>query len=163
MRRLALVAAAIGLIATSCGGGTETPSFEAETLPGGTPVSLDEFDGVPVLLAAFATWCLPCERELPALDAAADDWATMGVRVVAVNVDDPATDDGAVLAMVDRLDVTLPVWRDRDLAFLTTFDGTMMPFSVLVDGDGAIVRTWTGAVDPDGDDVREAIERVATA
>jgi thiol-disulfide isomerase/thioredoxin len=163
VRRVAPVAAAIGLLVTSCGGGAAAPTFDAEALPGGTPVSLDDIDGEPVLLAAFATWCLPCERELPALDAVAGEWAAMGVQVVAVNVDDPATDDGAVLAMVDRLDVTLPVWRDRDLAFLTTFDGTMMPFSVLLDRDGAIVRTWTGAVDPDSPDVLDAIERAAAA
>ena len=127
-------------------------------------VSVEDFDGSPVLLAGWATWCVPCERELPELDGFVDERLANGADdlvVVAVNVDDPSIGDDAVTAMLERLDVSLPVWRDADGALLTRFDGTSMPFSVLLDDQGDVVRTWIGALDVDDDEFLATIATVS--
>ena len=124
------------------------------------PVSVDGFDGSPVLLAGWATWCVPCERELPELDAFVDQRVEDDLAVIAVNIDAASIDDGEIEAMLERLDVSLRVWRDADGLLLTQFGGTAMPFSVLLDRDGDVSATWIGAIDVDDDDFLAKIEAV---
>ena len=157
--RVPSVAAIVALACTAAcapGGGLDGTPFTAVTFPGGDAVSASSFEGEAVLLAGWATWCVPCERELPLLDAYADV-ADPGLRIVAVNVDTASVGDGDVAAMLDRLDVGLPVWRDADGALLTRFGGSLMPFSVLLGRDGEVVRTWSGALDVDDDEFAVAV------
>ncbi len=140
----------------SCGDGPPAEPYAAIDFGSGRPVAVDEMRGEAVLLAGWATWCIPCERELPELDAFAAE-ADPGLRIIAVNIDAAVIDDDAVAAMTDRLEVSLPVWRDPDGALLTHFGGAMMPFSVLLDRDGVPVRSWNGAIDVDADDFLAAI------
>lgn len=132
------------------------PAYAAVDLATGADATLAGLRGEVVLLAGWATWCLPCERELPELQAYAAD-APDGLRIVAVNVDDAGTDDAAVEAMTSRLGVSLPVWRDPAATLLESFGGFAMPFSVLVDPEGRIVRTWNGALDVDDPIFTDAI------
>ncbi len=50
------------------------------------PLSLDVFEGMPILINFWATWCPPCVAELPALDRASDKLAGQ-VRVLLISVD----------------------------------------------------------------------------
>ena len=73
MRRLAAAAAATVLACTTEGParvevGLEAPSYATRTLAGDS-VSLALLRGKPVLLNVWATWCIPCVKEMPALDA----------------------------------------------------------------------------------------------
>lgn len=58
----------------------------------GKPKSLAEWQGRTVLLNLWATWCVPCRKEMPALDALQRQLGGPGFEVVAVNIDtrDPA-------------------------------------------------------------------------
>lgn len=144
------------LSAAGCGNATgDAAPYGASVFPSGEPASVDDLRGEAVLLAGWATWCVPCERELPELDAFAA--GPDGIRVVAVNVDTGAVDATTIAAMLDRLDISLPIWRDPDAELLAAFDGTVMPFSVLLGPDGEVVRTWNGAIDVDDDSFRDAV------
>lgn len=144
-------------MAAGCGGAPEAEPYAAVVFGTGEPIAVDEFRGDAVLLAGWATWCIPCERELPELDAFAAT-ADAGLQIIAVNVDGAAVGDDAVGAMTDRLAVSLPVWRDPDATLLAHFGGAMMPFSVLLDRDGVPVRSWNGAIDVDTDDFLAAVD-----
>lgn len=154
------VAALVGCVVLSACADDDDVRFSAVTWPDAAEVDLDDVRGTPTLLAGWATWCVPCERELPMLDDAVDAGVTDGVDVIAVNVDAGEVGDDELAEMLTRLDVDLPVWRDPDQQFLTAFGGPMMPFSVLLDGDGAVVRTWIGTLDVDGDDFLDALDAV---
>ena len=144
------------LCAAGCGDvDRETASYGASVFPSGEPASVDDLRGDAVLLAGWATWCLPCERELPELDAFAA--GADGIRVVAVNVDTGAVDVATIAAMLDRLGISLPTWRDPDAELLAAFDGSAMPFAVLLDRNGEVVRTWNGAIDVDAAAFRDAV------
>jgi thiol-disulfide isomerase/thioredoxin len=152
------------VLVASCGGdddagveGVAAEPYAAALFGTGERVAVDELRGDAVLLAGWATWCVPCERELPELDAFAAT-ADPDLRIIAVNVDNASVGDDAVAAMTDRLAVSLPVWRDPEGVLLTHFGGVMMPFSVLLDRDGVPVRTWTGAIDVDHDDFLAAVD-----
>jgi len=160
-RRTAPVTAVAALMLTACGDAPVVPEFAADSWPDGTPIDVDELRGSPVLLAGWATWCVPCERELPMLDAFADTETSEGIEIVAVNVDRADVSDADLASMLDRLDVDLPVWRDVDQSFLASYEGAMMPYSVLLDRDGAVADTWTGSLDTDGDDFLAAIADVS--
>lgn len=53
----------------------------------GKPKSLAEWQGRTVLLNLWATWCVPCRKEMPALDALQRQLGGPGFEVVAVNID----------------------------------------------------------------------------
>ena len=144
---LVVVAAVLG----GCGGDDPAvaPSFGAVEMSTGAEVGPETVRGVPTLLAAWATWCPPCERELPELEAALPRFEAAGVGLVAVNVDAPTVEEDDVVAMLDRLAPSLDAWRDDDSSILTAFESTFMPFSALIDAEGRVIHTWNGAVDPD--------------
>ena len=139
-------------VVAACSGTTDdTEPYSAVEFGTGNPVSVDQYAGRPVLLAGWATWCVPCERELPELDAYVDERTDDDLVVVAVNVDKATVGDDDVDAMLSRLDVSLRVWRDTD---------ARLPFSVLLDRDGEVSNTWVGALDVDDDEFIEAIAAV---
>ena len=144
-RRWRLAAFAVLAFTVACGG-SGSMAFTAVDLASGGERSADDVRGEATLLAGWATWC---ERELPALEAALPELTAAGVRVVAVNVDAPGVAESDVLAMIDRLAPSLESWRDEDSTLLGVYDSFLMPFSVLLDADGDVVRTWNGALDPD--------------
>lgn len=155
---------AVAIALGGCGGDNPdtVPSFEAVDTATGSAVTPADLRGQPALLAAWATWCVPCERELPALEAAKPDIEAAGVRVVAVNVDAAGVDDADVAAMLDRLAPSLESWRDDTSAILTAYEATFMPFSVLIDADGRVQERWLGSLDPDSAAFRDAIAGVAS-
>jgi thiol-disulfide isomerase/thioredoxin len=70
------------------------PADEARKLPdlafhdaSGQPKSLSDWRGRTVLLNLWATWCVPCRKEMPALDAVQDKLGGPDFEVVAVNID----------------------------------------------------------------------------
>lgn len=144
-----LVASVVGssLGVSACGDG-DAMRFTAVDLDSGAARSADDVRGAPTLFAGWATWCVPCERELPALEAALPELNAAGVRVVAVNVDASGVAESDVRAMIERLAPSLESWRDSDGTLLGAYSSFLMPFSVLLDADGDVVRTWNGMLDP---------------
>lgn len=148
-RAAALVVSLVAALAgAGCGDG-DAMEFSAVDLATGGGRSTDDVRGEVTLLAGWATWCVPCERELPELEAALPELEAAGVRVVAVNVDAPGVSDADVAAMLERLAPSLESWRDEDSTLLGVYESFVMPFSVLLDADGDVLRTWNGALDPD--------------
>ncbi|MGH6852286.1 MAG: TlpA family protein disulfide reductase, partial [Methylocella sp.] len=62
------------------------PEFSFDT-PEGTKASLTDFRGRTILLNLWATWCVPCRREMPALDRLQGILGSKNFSVVAVNID----------------------------------------------------------------------------
>jgi peroxiredoxin len=88
----------------TAGIGKPAPEFELPSVDGDT-VSLSQFRGKPVVLAFFASWCHPCEEELPALEEIQQEYGD-DLQVVIVNYQDHIGDDSE--EFVRRLKVTYP-------------------------------------------------------
>ena len=124
--------------------GTPAPGFAFQNAAG-KAVTLAAFRGTPVLLNLWATWCGPCVKELPTLDALA---RTNGkLRVVALSQDtDPAKVAPFLFAHGVR---TLQPFTDGRMAWLPAVTANL-PTSILFDSNGREVwRTlgdldWTG-------------------
>ena len=109
--------------------GTAAPAF-AFAGPDGKPTSLAALRGKPVLLNLWATWCGPCVKELPTLDALA---ARGGVRVVALSQDLDAAKPAAFLRQ--RKLPHLAVYTDPAMRWLPAVTSNL-PTSILYGADG---------------------------
>lgn len=110
----------------------------------GKLVRLSQFRGKPVLVNFWASWCGPCIEEMPMLDALARE-QSHAVQVLGITEDDA----GDARAWLSENPVSYPVLQSpSDQVDLSNrFFGNhrqVLPFSVLLDGDGRIVRIREG-------------------
>jgi thiol-disulfide isomerase/thioredoxin len=113
----------------------------------GQPKKLSEFRGHTVLVNLWATWCVPCRKEMPALDELQGKLGSPKFEVVAINIDtrDPEKPKNFLKdANLTRLgfftDVKAKVFQD--LKAVGRAIG--MPTSVLIDGEGCEIATIAG-------------------
>ena len=139
--------------------GTPAPDFTLLSTTGAT-VSLSALRGHPVVIAFFASWCHPCEEELPVLEQFARDDADR-LRVIGVSFQDLASDS---VAFVDRLHVTFPALLDDPSGPVAQRYGVRgIPQTVFVDAHG-IVRgriygeTSRRALQPAIDDLLHGVD-----
>lgn len=123
----------------------QLPSLTLKTIDGKS-VKVNELsnNGKPFIIDFFATWCKPCNRELSAISEVYEDWqAETGVKVIAVSID-KAQNINKVKPLVDQHGWEYEVLLDPNSDFLRALGGTMIPYVVIVDGNGKIVYKHSG-------------------
>jgi cytochrome c biogenesis protein CcmG, thiol:disulfide interchange protein DsbE len=115
------------------------PDFTLQTLDG-KEFSLAAMRGTPVVLNFWATWCGPCQRELPALQAAAERYDGQ-VWIVGVDQGEEAE---TVQAYVDRIGLTFPIPMDTEMEVGNRYKVMGMPTTFFIDANGMIRHTWMG-------------------
>ena len=131
--------------------GLSKPALRAPELtfngPDGTPVTLASFMGKTVLVNLWATWCVPCRKEMPSLDKLQAKLGGPDFQVVAVNVD---------TARLDRPKAFLKDTGVTNLAFYADPTGDVMqqlktegqllglPTTLLIDRNGCEIGTLAG-------------------
>ena len=92
----------------------------------------------------FASWCVPCQREVPELNELHEEINGTDAPIIAINVDD--TVDGRDNFIMEH-DVQFPVYEFHDEdAGLDEFKVSVIPTTFFVDNDGEIVRAFIGEV-----------------
>jgi len=135
--------------------GTTAPDFTARTVDGSNFRLSSHLGKQVVLLDFMATFCEPCKAELPQLRAIYDRHEAEGLLVVGVAMDGPET-VADVPAFVRRFELGFPVVLDQDSSIASRYDPRKsMPFSVLIDRSGRIVREREG-YDPGDEKLVEA-------
>ena len=119
----------------------------------GKPVTLDDYLGQVVLLNNWATWCPPCKAEMPTLQAYYEEHRDSGFSVIAVEAGEPVEQ---VAEFTRQMELTFPVWPDPEQKLYDAFHNISLPTSWLVDRDGQVVLTWTGAIS------RQVLEQYVT-
>jgi len=124
--------------------GAKRPDAELRRLDGGT-AKLSDFDGRPLLINFWATWCPPCIEELPLLDALHQRSDADGLQVIGIALDDPAE----VERFLGDLPVEFPMFLAQpgrvDLSTTLGNANSVLPYSVLIDAEGRIAKRKFGA------------------
>ncbi len=121
---------------------TQAPAFNLVDLNGETH-DLQRYKDRLLLVNFWATWCTPCLKEIPRLQAAYERYADQGFRVLAPALDDTAEVSRFVAAHTMSYPVTV---GDQTLfQLMDAFGDTLgaLPFTVLIGRDGMILeRHW---------------------
>lgn len=125
------------------------PAFTLTDLNGQT-VTLSDFSGKAVLINFWGTWCTPCKREMPALEALWQQYRESGLVVIGVNVD--RGNKKGVARFVRQLGLTFPVPLDAQGDVRKAYEVRRgLPLSYLIGRDGRFSgkvlgeRDWQGA------------------
>jgi len=117
-------------------------------------------DGKPFIIDFFATWCKPCNRELSAIAEVYDEWQEeTGVKVIAVSID-KAQNINKVKPLVDQNEWEYDVLLDPNSDFLKALGGQMIPYVVVVDGNGNIVSKHSGYTDGAENELLEEVRKL---
>lgn len=122
--------------------GKPAPDFTVPGLEGGT-VTLSNYRGRVVLVNFWATWCPPCRAEMPELETVYRQQRDAGFVILGI---DQAENDATVRDFVTGRGFSWTFALDRDGAVSRVYGALGLPTSVLVDRDGRIVHTWSGAL-----------------
>lgn len=124
------------------------PDFTAEDL-NGAPVSLSDYRGKPVVLNFWASWCGPCKNEMPAFNAA---WQEYGDRVqfLMVNLTDDYQETlESAKAFLDTVDYGFPVFFDTKLEGAVAYGVTGIPATYFINAEGLVVARAVQSLDYD--------------
>ena len=124
---------------------SKLPAVTLKSMDGKT-VSTDTLsnNGKPIIIDFFATWCKPCNRELTAISEVYEDWKEeTGVKLIAVSIDQ-AQNINKVKPLVDNHGWPYEVLLDPNSDFKRALGIQMIPYVLIVDGDGNIVYKHNG-------------------
>ncbi|MBM4762166.1 thiol-disulfide oxidoreductase ResA [Bacillus sp. B15-48] len=101
---------------------------------------LSDYRGEGVFLNFWATWCKPCEREMPYIDNAYHYFKDKGVKVLTVDVGESEL---VVNNFIERHNLSFPVMIDHGTV-QTAYGINPLPITFLIDKDGVVTRSHTG-------------------
>ena len=137
----------IALFAICQSAKAQLPAFTLKSMDGKevrTDTLANLNGGKPVIVDFFATWCKPCNRELDAISEVYDEWVEeTGVKLIAISIDQ-AHNINKVKPLVDNHGWEYDVLLDPNSDFKRALGIQMIPYVLIVDGDGNIVYKHNG-------------------
>lgn len=122
------------------------PDVEFQTLAG-QPFRLKELQGQVVLLNFWATYCIPCREEIPALNALQSELQAQGLKIVGASLDDTADDVNAYQQAVAKFEYQVLLGgSDAKVKYAQQ----VLPTTYLIDRQGRIRQKIIGARDKAG-------------
>ena len=131
--------------------------------PDGPPMTLADRAGKVLLVNLWATWCAPCRKEMPALDALQKEAGGDDFEVVAVNVDTGG--DEKPKKFLGEIGIeNLAFYRDDTLELFNTLKrrslALCLPVTLLVDREGCLMAHMNGPAEWAGEDARRLVSAV---
>ena len=131
--------------------GDDAPTFFTKTLDKKSFFLSDslERNKRPIVLSFFATWCVPCRKEIPVLDTIRTkypdiDFYLVNVSGLAQGKKVLKEDPKLVLQMVESLGTSMPVLMDKYGNAAKKYDALILPRLVVIDSSGKIAYAHTG-------------------
>ena len=155
MRRMILV-----LLCLAAAGGVclaaDVPDFSLKNLDGSTYRLRDDLGKKVIILDFWATWCEPCKKLMKRLQEIQDKYP--GVAVVAISVDDSSA-YSKVRQFIKGKGFKFTVLLDPDSQVAKVLNPELkIPFTAIIDKDGAIAYTHTGYAPGDEQEIIKKIE-----
>jgi thiol-disulfide isomerase/thioredoxin len=119
------------------------PNFTWKDASGQT-VSFDTFKGSVTLVNFWATWCVPCKKEIPDLIAISNELAAKNVKIIGISTDRGLSVTEDVAAFVTEKGIPYQILISTDDLESAFGNIRMIPASFIVDADGKIVKELVG-------------------
>jgi peroxiredoxin len=126
----------------------------------GSELSWDALRGEVVVVSFWASWCKPCRKEMPELDALHAEISKKRGRVVAISIDHDA-ENARRFAEVHKLE--LPLYHDGPTGLAKKLDLPHIPYTVVLDRGGEVALTTSGASDKELEKLAVITRRLANA
>lgn len=130
--------------------------FSSKTLDG-KPVRLSDFKGQVVLVNFWATWCVPCLLEMPALDRLNRKMAGQPFKLLAIN---QAEERGRVQKFAQAHDYSFDVVLDPIGEIGSNYGANRLPMTYIIDRKGMVIRRAIGPRQWDSPEAIQLFERL---
>lgn len=128
--------------------------------PSGVTHHLYDYRGNLVVLNFWATWCVPCRKEIPSLDRFAKKWSGAHVRVISVAMDRRIDH---VTEFIRKYPISYPVLLGRKGKIDSRYFGLGIPQTYLIDSKGYLIGRLTGPRDWISPDAEKLISAILSA
>src|SRR5690625_1365878 len=125
--------------------GDKAPDFELAQINKNNEletIRLSELEGKGVMLNFWATYCKPCEEEMPYMESLYPEYED-DVEIVAVNLD---TSELVIHQFIDKYDLSFPVVHDNSSDVMDLYKVGPIPSTFFINPDGEIVEKVAGAL-----------------
>jgi thiol-disulfide isomerase/thioredoxin len=139
--------------------GKPLPDTELQD-PDNDPGQLTQLKGKPVLVNLWATWCVPCVKELPTLIALSE---RAGAPTVIAVSQDMAPRSSVDAWLTGKGFDALEVWHDPKMALSSGLGAQVLPTTILYDASGKEVWRYTGDLDWTGPEAAKLLSEVPAA
>lgn len=130
--------------------GAQAPGFTLPRLEGSSfhpPVSLASFEGRPVVLNFWASWCIPCKGEAPVLEREYRRWTSQNVAFLGIDYDDEPSDARTFVAAHK---LTFPMLQDGSGSVTHSYGISQVPETYVIDTNGKVVAHLAGPITDPG-------------
>jgi thiol-disulfide isomerase/thioredoxin len=134
-----------------------SPGFALTDLAGNA-VSPAALKGSVVLLDFWATWCVPCRKVMPEMQALHDKYAGRGLSVIGISIDEDGPDPVKKFLKSKKFTYRMAVDDAKKPAW-DAFRVKSIPAAYLLDREGRIVAQWTGAA-PDAKELEQKVQEL---
>jgi cytochrome c biogenesis protein CcmG/thiol:disulfide interchange protein DsbE len=123
--------------------GKRAPDYRTVRLGTTDSISIQqEAKGQVTLVNIWATWCIPCRVEMPAMERLYQSLGPKGLRILAVSIDEGDAED--VQSFIKELGLTFEILHDQTGDIQRIYQTTGVPESFLLDKNGVIVKKVIG-------------------
>ncbi|MFD1849698.1 thiol-disulfide oxidoreductase ResA [Oceanobacillus bengalensis] len=126
--------------------GDKAPDFQLQQINKNSEletVQLSDLEGKGVMLNFWATWCKPCEAEMPYMQELYPEYKEKGVEIVAVSLD---STELVVDRFIDKYDLTFPIPYDKSGEVRDLYKVGPIPSTFFINPDGEIEEMVSGAL-----------------
>ena len=123
--------------------GWDAPHFGALTATGES-VTLADYRGKVLMVTFWATWCVPCRKEMPALEELQFKFGDRGLRVIGINFKE---DEGKIRHFAKLLGLSFPLLLDITGSITKTYGVVAFPTTFLIGRDGKPISLAVGERD----------------
>ncbi len=106
-------------------------------------ITIDNLKGKVVVLNFWATWCPPCKKEMPLLEATYNKYKEKGLIVLGVNYNE---DSETITKFVKEMGITFPIALDRDFKVTKAYGVLALPTTFFIDRNGIIRDRFRGEI-----------------
>jgi peroxiredoxin len=156
LKQTAMLLVLLAGTAFAADAGGPAPAFTLAALTG-QQSALSQYKGQVVMVNFWATWCGPCQQEMPLLDQMYKKYKPAGFTLIGVNVDKEAP---AVRELMARKPVSFPVLLDPANQVSKAYHVDEMPSSVLIDRKGEIRYIHRGYRPGDENEYQDRIRQL---